>query len=161
MTQLVAVVLVLVFDSMSCVHIIRVFICFPLNVLNALAYTACSDSACFRDQSQRVFRVVEDGDKKGFQSGLGKEAKAEQKMQSWMLPPRSPALMPLDFCLWSEIEERTLKNTGGDQETRSQYAACLRPTALQVAQGHCQELLGEDEGQHISSRAGQGQEHHV
>ena len=53
-------------------------------------------------------------------------------MQSWMLPPRSPALMPLDFCLWSEIEERTLKNTGVDQETRSQYAARLRRTALRL-----------------------------
>ena len=59
--------------------------------------------------NKRKFRVVEDGDPKGFQSGKGKAAKIEQKIESWQLPPRTPEWMPLDFCLWHEIEERLYK----------------------------------------------------
>lgn len=43
----------------------------------------------------RKFHLVEDGDRKGFQSNKGKAAKEEMKIASLTLPPRSPSLMPL------------------------------------------------------------------
>ena len=32
-----------------------------------------------------------------------------QKIESWQLHPRIHSWMPLDFCLWQEIEERLYK----------------------------------------------------
>jgi len=80
--------------------------------------------------NKRSFRVVEDGDTKGFQSSKGKRAKIGQKIESWMLPPRTPGWMPLDFCLWDEIEGRALAKPGRENETQKAYASRLRRTAL-------------------------------
>ena len=59
-----------------------------------------------RYPGSKSFRVVEDGDTKGFQSNAGKQAKTDQRICSWKLPPRSPEWMPLDYSLWEEIESR-------------------------------------------------------
>ena len=80
--------------------------------------------------NKRAFRVVEDGDTKGFQSNKGKCATEEQRIESWMLSPRTPGLMPLDFSLWNEIERRALACNIGRAETSEQFAARLRRTAL-------------------------------
>jgi hypothetical protein len=82
--------------------------------------------------NKRSFRVVEDGDTKGYQSGLGKKAKARQRIESWMLPPRSPGWMPLDFCLWDEIEGRALKKKVTMTESKDAYLARLRRVALSL-----------------------------
>ncbi len=37
---------------------------------------------------RRSYRVVEDGDTKGYQSNAGKAAKTKAKIASWKLPPR-------------------------------------------------------------------------
>eukprot|EP00973_Karenia_brevis_P058172 8097003-Karenia_brevis.AAC.1 len=55
---------------------------------------------------QRKYRIVEDGDPKGFQSNKGITAKKTAKLESWRLPVRSPEWMPLDFSIWAEIERR-------------------------------------------------------
>ena len=57
---------------------------------------------------KRFFRVVEDGDRKGYQSSAGKKAKKTESIVSWQLPPRTPQWMPLDFCIWHEIEKCVL-----------------------------------------------------
>ena len=48
---------------------------------------------------------------------------------SWTLPPRTPQWMPLDFCLWNEIEQRVMKKQVAHKETKKQYAARLRRVA--------------------------------
>ena len=82
---------------------------------------------------KRAFRVVEDGDTKGFQSSKGKRAKEAERIESWMLPPRSPGWMPLDFCLWDEIEARMYgKGAKTVGETQNAFEARLRRTALRL-----------------------------
>ena len=78
------------------------------------------------------FPVVDDVDTKGFQSTLGKQAKVRQKIESWLLPPRSLGWMPLDFCLWNEIERRMLAKVVQKTETKEEYAARLRRTTLSL-----------------------------
>ena len=92
---------------------------------------------------KRAFRVVEDGDTKGFQSSKGKEAKKAQKIESWMLPPRSPGWMPLDYCLWDEIEGRVLHKKANADETQSTFEARLRRTALRLPQQLMKSCLGK------------------
>lgn len=78
------------------------------------------------------FTVVEDGDTKGYKSNLGKEAKKREKIKTMDLPPRSPGLMPLDYCLWDEIEDRVLDKDVPHDETNEQYLKRLRLTALRL-----------------------------
>jgi hypothetical protein len=78
------------------------------------------------------FRLVEDGDPKGYQSNLGKNAKKEQGIVSWKLPPRTPQLMPLDFCLWHEIERRVLQEKKKGKESIANYKARVKRVALSL-----------------------------
>ena len=91
---------------------------------------------------RRAYRVIEDGDPKGYQSNKGKEAKEKEKIQSWKLPPRSPEWMPLDYCLWAEIEARMLaQDAVAGTETRDQYLARLRRTALTLPRDFVKKAL--------------------
>ena len=92
--------------------------------------------------NKRIFRVVEDGDTKGYQSGKGKQAKTEERIESWELPPRSPGWMPLDFCLWDDIEDRMLANSN-KKETQDEYVARLRRTALFTSASVIDNCLGK------------------
>ena len=76
------------------------------------------------------FTVVEDGDLNGYKSNLGMQAKENEKIKTMDLPPRSPGWMPLDYCLWSEIEKRVLAKPISRDETNEQYLQRLRQTAL-------------------------------
>ena len=80
------------------------------------------------------FRVVEDGDPKGFQSGKGVQAKREQKIRSWLLPPHSPGLMPLDFSLWDDIEGCTIGKRKIGDETLASYKRRLHVIAKRLPQ---------------------------
>jgi hypothetical protein len=78
------------------------------------------------------YRVVEDGDPKGFQSNKGIKSKKQANIVSWKLPPRTPEWMPLDFCLWHEIEERLYKQKVKGRESLASFKARLRRTALSL-----------------------------
>ena len=94
-----------------------------------------------------VFRVVEDGDPKGFQSGKGIRAKRAQKIHSWTLPPHSPGLMPLDFSLWDEIEGRVLaKRRKIEDESMAPYKKRLNLTAKRLPRQLIQKCLGKMKG---------------
>ena len=80
--------------------------------------------------NKRKFVVVEDGDRKGFQSGKGRQAKEDEKIDSWQLPPRTPELMPLDFYVWSAIGEKMAEMKPHSMESFAQYKARLRKTAF-------------------------------
>lgn len=81
---------------------------------------------------KRSYRIIEDGDRKGFQSTKGKDAKADQKIVSMTLPPRSPDIMPLDYCLWDEIEDRVCAKTVTGKETVTQYKRRLCNVAKKI-----------------------------
>ena len=82
--------------------------------------------------NKRKFQVVEDGDRKGFQSGLGKAAKREAKIESILLPPRTPEWMPLDFSLWYEIEKRLYEQKKDSTESLSSFKKRLRNIAMSL-----------------------------
>ena len=91
----------------------------------------------------RRFRVVEDGDTKGFQSGKGVKAKKEQKIESWTLPPHSPGLMPLDFSLWDDIEGRLLAKRKVEDESMASYKRRLHSTAKRTRASIIQNCLSK------------------
>ena len=82
--------------------------------------------------AKRKFRIVEEGDPKGLQSSNGVKAKKEQKIESWKLSPHIPSFMLLDFCLWGEIERRTLAKTASENETVASYKKLLNITAKRL-----------------------------
>jgi hypothetical protein len=95
---------------------------------------------------KREFRVVEDLDTKGFQSGKGIRAKKLENIDSWKLPPRSPGWMPLDFSLWTEIENRVLGKYGYDTEDTAAYAKRLRLTAMRLPKTVIKKCLAKMKG---------------
>eukprot|EP00974_Lingulodinium_polyedra_P113737 11012966-Lingulodinium_polyedra.AAC.1 len=48
------------------------------------------------------------------------------------LPPRSPGWMPLDFCLWDEIEDRVLRKQVRADEPIEAYKKRLAITAKRL-----------------------------
>ena len=89
------------------------------------------------------YRVVEDGDPKGYQSTKGKDAKKENSIQSWRLPPRSPEWMPLDYAIWSEIDRRMCSAKISGEETKAQHIARLRRTALSLPKKYVKKVLAQ------------------
>ena len=65
------------------------------------------------------YRVGEDGDRTGYQSNAGKAGKRAAKIKSWKLPPRTPEWMPLDYAIWSRIEEDALQLAGAKETMAS------------------------------------------
>jgi len=75
------------------------------------------------------YAIVEDGDRKGFQSGKGIKAKKESGIRSIKLPPRTPSLMPLDFSLWQKIMEKMVAAAPKGTESKKVFLARLERTA--------------------------------
>ena len=82
--------------------------------------------------ARSFFRVVEDGDRVGYQSKKGKDAKKKLGLVSWTLPPRTPQWMPLDFSLWHEVEQKVLAKDVKGKESKKAYSARVRKTALKL-----------------------------
>ena len=109
---------------------------------------------------KRAYRVVEDGDPKGYQSNKGIAAKASEKIQPWKLPPRSPEWMPLDYSLWKEIENRMLADdsvTG--TESREEWLARLRRTAMGLPRDYVKSVLLKMKGNIEATVESQGKHH--
>lgn len=87
------------------------------------------------------FRIVEDGDRKGFQSHSGKDMKKALKINSWTLPPRTPQWMPLDFSVWNEVETKVLEKNVRGKESVQQYAARVRKVALKLPKDFIRKCL--------------------
>ncbi len=85
---------------------------------------------------KKVFNVVEDGDTKGFQSNLGREAKAADNIKSWTIPPRSPGWMPLDYSIWSAIERRLYAQGVTRDETKDQFQKRLHRIAMRLPRSY-------------------------
>ena len=78
---------------------------------------------------KKSYTIVEDGDRKGNQSGKGLQATSKAKIRALTLPPRRPSLMPLDFALWHEIENRMEKSMPKGRETKEAFIKRLEKTA--------------------------------
>ena len=81
-----------------------------------------------------MYNVLEDNDPSGFKSSKGLEGKKTACIRSFNIPKRSPSLNVCDYALWDEVNRRMRaaeKGWGfGKKETRPQYLARLRRTAL-------------------------------
>ena len=67
----------------------------------------------------------------------------EAHIESWKLPPRTPEWMPLDFCLWREIEKTVLSaKVTADPESIANYGRRLRRTAVGLKAGLIKKCLG-------------------
>ena len=66
-----------------------------------------------------------------------------QKIQSWMLPPRSPGWMPLDYSLWAEIERRVLGKQLKADEPLESYRKRLHMTAKRLPRRIILGVLGK------------------
>ena len=75
------------------------------------------------------FTIIEDGDRKGFQSRKGLAAKEEAKIKAMTLPPRTPSLMPLDFSIWKRIEDIMLEQAPDGRESKADFVQRLKATA--------------------------------
>ena len=80
--------------------------------------------------------VMEDNDPSGYKSSAAVAKKAEEGIKVVPLPPRSPDLNVLDFCLWSEISRRLRAQEArfhaSKKETKDEFIARLRKTALRL-----------------------------
>ena len=92
------------------------------------------------------FRVLEDNDPTGYKSGLGGSAKAEAGIQAFNMPKRSPDLNPLDFSFWKQVNKRMRAQERSwpksKQETRAQYIARLRRTAMSMPSEYVTKIIG-------------------
>jgi hypothetical protein len=80
--------------------------------------------------------VLEDNDPTGFRSAKGIKAKADSKIEPFAIPKRSPDLSVMDYAIWSQVNRRLRKQEAswkkGKKETRCQYVARLRRTAMRL-----------------------------
>jgi len=95
---------------------------------------------------KREWCVLEDNDPAGFKRREGMDAKAAARIESVDIPRRSPQLNVCDFALWSEINRRMRTAEGkwpaGRTESRKQFLARLRRTALSLPQTFVDESIG-------------------
>eukprot|EP00973_Karenia_brevis_P013022 1767985-Karenia_brevis.AAC.1 len=80
--------------------------------------------------------VMEDNDPAGYKASSVVRCKSKLGVQVLALPPRSPDLNVLDFCLWAEINRCLRKQEAAfpnsKKETMAQFTARLRRTALRL-----------------------------
>ena len=91
-----------------------------------------------------TFNVLEDNDPTGFQSKKGLEAKEEVKINEFTIPKRSPCLNVCDYALWDEVNRRMREQEAkwkSKKETREEYLARLKKTALALPEGVVQKMV--------------------
>jgi hypothetical protein len=95
---------------------------------------------------KRHYTIVEDGDLKGNQSGLGIKAKEAAHIRAMTLPPRTPSWMPLDFSIWAKIEAAMDKTAPEGTETKADFIARLARCARTLPRSVVREALGRMKG---------------
>ena len=96
---------------------------------------------------KRKWSVLEDNDPTGFKSKAGVRGKAAAKIDVFEIPKRSPDLNICDYALWKEINKRMrkqeLKWRANKRETRVEYVARLKRTALRLPQRFIENSIGD------------------
>ena len=91
---------------------------------------------------RRFYTIVEDGDRKGNQSGKGVAAKATLGIRSMTLPPRTPSWMPLDYALWDRIQKDVLEAAPDGRESKASYIARLEKAAKALPRAYVAKVVG-------------------
>ena len=95
---------------------------------------------------KRQYTIVEDGDRKGNQSGKGVAAKERAKIRAVTLPPRTPAWMPLDYAIWYAIDQRMAESAPDATESKADYLTRLENTARSLPRSYIRKVLGRMKG---------------
>ena len=90
---------------------------------------------------RRFYRIVEDGDRKGNQSGLGLAAKRKANIQAMTLPPRTPSWMPLDYAIWTAIEKAMDDTAPAGKESKEEYLSRLETCARTLPRGFVRKVI--------------------
>ena len=69
----------------------------------------------------------------GFQSNIGNGGKAEPKISSLTLPPRTPSLMPLDYAIWHVVEAKLVDCEPEGKEAQGEFIARVRKRAMSLS----------------------------
>ena len=96
--------------------------------------------------NKRQYTIVEDGDRKGNQSGKGVAAKDRAKIRAMTLPPRTPSWMPLDYAIWHAIDQRMAESAPDATESKADYLARLEKTARSLPRSFVRKVLGRMKG---------------
>jgi hypothetical protein len=91
---------------------------------------------------KRRYTIVEDGDRKGNQSGLGVAAKEAAKIRAMTLPPRTPAWMPLDYAIWNAIDKKMDAGAPDWKETKDEYLKRLEMCARSLPRAFVRKVIG-------------------
>ena len=78
------------------------------------------------------YLLAEDNDPTGYKSGLAMAEKRRLGLRTIQWPRYSPDLMPLDFCLWSEISKRAAAEAPRGKETVEASSQRLKQVALRT-----------------------------
>lgn len=97
---------------------------------------------------KRHYRIIEDGDRKGNQSGKGLLAKERAKLKAMTLPPRTPSCMPLNYASWEEILRRMDGTAPEGTETKDEYLRRLKRTATSLPKGYVRAVLARMKKEH-------------
>ena len=79
------------------------------------------------------YLIAEDNDPIGYKSGKRIAEKRQLKINTVTWPRYSPDLMPLDFCLWEDINDRMEMNAPKGYESAVAYKTRLRREALRTS----------------------------
>ena len=77
------------------------------------------------------YTIIEDGDRKGNQSGKGRAAKRLAGISAMTLPPRTPSFMPLDYAIWRRIVKDLNASSPRGKETKEAFCFCCACEKLQ------------------------------
>ena len=91
---------------------------------------------------RKSYMIVEDGDRKGYQSNKGKQGKIAAGIKAMVLPPRTPSMMPLDASLWTRIDDRMCKTAPAGVESKAEFLARLEATARALPRGCVAKAIG-------------------
>ena len=103
--------------------------------------------ALVRSWGERArYTIIEDGDRKGNMSHKGKAAKVRAKIDSTMLPPRTPSLMPLDYSIWQTIVNKMMAGAPKNVETKAHFLKRLENLAKKLPKGYVKTVIGRMRG---------------
>ena len=95
---------------------------------------------------KKRYTIVEDGDRKGNQSGLGLRAKESVKIRAMTLPPRTPSWMPLDYAIWAAIERKMDETAPHGAESKEAFLARLKKSAMTLPRAFVRKVVARMKG---------------
>ena len=82
--------------------------------------------------AKRSYLICEDNDPTGYKSSKGRMQKKLSGIRTVAWPRYSPDLMPLDFTLWEDIENRMIASAPSGVESVDAFKARLRRVAMRT-----------------------------